>query len=74
MTITTYYATCRPNRRNSEADAIVHLINDQCAVSGDNRSWDSTWAQVDAVADAATQRRLGLVVEAEQHEHHAEDE
>ena len=68
MTITTYYATYKPGRRDAEADAIVHLVNDTTAATGDSRSWDATRAHVNALADAETQERLGIVIEADQFE------
>ena len=68
MTITTYYATYKAGRSNAEADAIVHLINDMTAGSGDNRSWDSTRAHINALADLETQKRLGIIIENEQFE------
>jgi nicotinamidase-related amidase len=74
MTLTTYYATHTLGHRDAEADAIVDMVNDLTAGSGDNRSWDATRARVDALADSATQRRLGIVVEAETHELDSEEE
>jgi hypothetical protein len=68
MTVTTYYAT-HSLGRDREANAIVHHINDLAAASGDNRSWDATRACLDYVADADTQNRLGIRIEAEQEEH-----
>ncbi|OHC62083.1 MAG: hypothetical protein A2045_07055 [Rhodocyclales bacterium GWA2_65_20] len=68
MTITTYYATYHLGRHDAEADAIVHSVNDLTAGNGDSRSWDATHAYIDALADAATQKRLGIVVEADQYE------
>jgi hypothetical protein len=72
MTLTTYYVTHRPER-SAEAGAIVHLINDRASETGDNRSWDAIRAQVDALADAETQQRLGIAIEAEHNEVHADD-
>lgn len=68
MTITTYYATYKLGRRDAEADAIVHFVNDTTAASGDSHSWDATRAHVNAMADTDTQRRLGIVIEADQFE------
>ena len=68
MTITTYYATYNLGRRDAEADAIVHFVNDTTAGSGDSRSWDATHAYIDTVADADTQQRLGIVIAADQFE------
>ena len=68
MTITTYYATYKLGHRDPEADAIVHFVNDTTAASGDCRSWDATRAHIEAVADQDTQRRLGIVIEADQFE------
>jgi len=68
MTLTTYYATHTLGRPDPEADAIVHRVNDLTAGSGDNRSWDATRAHVNALADPATQKRLGITIEAEQFE------
>ncbi|MBI4985832.1 MAG: hypothetical protein HZC24_10965 [Rhodocyclales bacterium] len=73
MTITTYYATHKLGRSNPEADAIVHLVNDVTAATGDNRSWDATRARINALADADTQIRLGIVIEDEMFELHADD-
>ena len=73
MTITTYYATHRLGRAHADANAIVHLINDVASGTGDNRSWDATRAHLDALADAETQRRLGITIEAEHCELEAED-
>ncbi len=73
MTITTYYATHRLGRPHAEADAIVHRINDLTAGSGDNRSWDAMRARIDALADADTQARLGISIEAESFEAVEED-
>jgi hypothetical protein len=69
MTITTYYATHSLGSRHTEADAIVHSINDLTAASGDNRSWDATRALLDNIADAQTQALFGIRIEAEHHEH-----
>ena len=66
MTITTYYAAHKLGRANGEADALIHLVNDTTAGSGDNRCWDATRAHIDALVDSDTQRRLGIVIEAEQ--------
>lgn len=74
MTITTYYATHKFGRPHPEADAIVHHVNDLTAATGVNRSWDATRAHVDALADADTQRRLGIVIEAEQFELSGEED
>ncbi|HTZ00646.1 MAG TPA: hypothetical protein VMB75_12460 [Rhodocyclaceae bacterium] len=73
MTLTTYYATYKSGRPNPEADALVHLVNDLTAGSGDNRSWDAMRAHVTALADQETQKRLGIVIEADQLEVHDED-
>ena len=73
MTITNYYATYNLGRSDFEAEAIVHHINDLTAGSGDNRSWDATRAHINALADADTQRRLGITIEAEEFELVAED-
>ncbi len=73
MTITTYYAACMQSRSNAEAASIVHLINDLTAATGDNRSWDAMRAQINALADSDTQHRLGIVIEAEEFEHMADD-
>ncbi|MFA7270214.1 MAG: hypothetical protein WC073_12785 [Sterolibacterium sp.] len=74
MTLTTYYAAYSLGRSDKEADAIVHLINDMTASNGDNRSWDSTRAFVNAVADPETQQRFGIVIETEKFELVADDE
>jgi len=74
MTITTYYATYKLGRADAEADAIVHLINDLTAGNGDNRSWDATRAHIDTLADADTQQRLGIVIDAENFELPADDD
>lgn len=73
MTITTYYATHKLGRSNAEADAIVHLINDLTAGNGDNRSWDAIRAQINALTDAETQRRLNIIIEEEKFELGSED-
>lgn len=73
MTITTYYATHKLGRSNAEADAIVHLINDLTAGNGDNRSWDAIRAQINALTDAETQRRLNIIIEEEKLELGSED-
>lgn len=74
MTITTYHATHQLGHANRDADAIVHLINDTTAASGDNRSWDATRAHINALTDPDTQQRLGLGIEAEQYELVDDDE
>lgn len=74
MTITTYYATHKLGHSNPDADAIVHFINDTTADCGDNRSWDATRAHIDALADADTQKRLGIIIEAEEFELVADDQ
>jgi hypothetical protein len=73
MTITTYYVTHKLGRSHVEANAIVHLVNDLTFSSGDNRLWDATRAHLDALADAETQKRFGITIEAEQSELVAED-
>jgi hypothetical protein len=73
MTITTYYATHRLGHTDAEANAIVHLINDLTAGSGDNRSWDAMRAQVHALADAETRQRLNIIIEEEKMELGLED-
>lgn len=73
MTITTYYATHKLGRSNTEADAIVHFINDLTAGNGDNRSWDAIRAQINALADAETQQRLQILIEEENIELGPED-
>jgi sirohydrochlorin ferrochelatase len=73
MTNTTYYVTHKLGRSDPDANAIVHLINDLAFTSGDNRSWDATRAHVDALADPDTQRRIGIMIEAEQTEVVGED-
>lgn len=73
MTITTYYATHKLDRRNAEADAIIHLINDTTYGNGDNRSWDAMRAHIDALADPETQQRLKITIEDERIEPGAED-
>ena len=69
MTITTYYATHSLGQRHHEADAIVHHLNDLTAASGDNRCWDATRALLDNIADAQTQARFGIRIEAEEFDH-----
>jgi len=73
MTITTYYATYKLDRSDAEANAIIHRVNDLTADSGDNRSWDSTRAHIDALVDSDTQKRLGIIIEAEEFELMADD-
>jgi len=73
MTITTYYAAHRLGQSHAEANAIVHLINDLTAGSGDNRSWDAMRAQVNALVDSETQRRLNIILEEEKNESGSED-
>jgi hypothetical protein len=68
MTITTYYATHKLGRSSAEADALIHMINDLAAGNGDNRSWDTTRADINALIDPETQTRLGITIEAEQFE------
>jgi hypothetical protein len=70
MEITTYYVTCKAGIpvADEDAKALVHLINDTGAGNCDNRSWNALHAQIDALLDAETQRRLGIVVEAERSE------
>ncbi len=66
MEITTYYVTHKA--ADTDTKALLHLINDTGAGNGDNRSWNALRAQIDALIDAETQRRLGIAIEAEQSE------
>ena len=68
MTITTYFVTRKPGRSYAEADAVIHLVNDLAADNGDNRSWDATRADINALVDPDTQARLGIIIQAEQFE------
>ena len=67
MKITTYYAAYKKPGR-PEAAAIVNCVNDLMAGSGESYSWDATRAHIDALADADTQRRLGITVAADEAE------
>lgn len=67
MQITTYYVTHRLPTDFADADAaaLVDLINDTGYGNGDNRSWNLMRAQIDALLDPETQRRLGVALVAE---------
>lgn len=68
MTITTYYVTRKAQAgfADMEAQALIHCINDTTFCNGDNRSWNATRAHLNALMDAETQTRLGVVIEAEE--------
>lgn len=69
MKITTYYAAYKKlGRPDPEAAVIVNRVNDLMLGSGESYSWDATRAQIDALADADTQRRLGIIVAADEAE------
>lgn len=70
MTVTTYYVTHKPLAYNLDAEAIalVDTINDEGFGNGDNRSWNTLRARVDASFDTDTQRRLGIAIETESRE------
>lgn len=67
MQITTYYITHKAPAGFLDVDALalVDLINDTGYGNGDNRSWNAMRAQVDALLDGETQRRLGIALESE---------
>ncbi|MDD5249344.1 MAG: hypothetical protein PHY45_10185 [Rhodocyclaceae bacterium] len=66
MKTTTYYATYKLGRRDAEADAIVGRVNDLMVGSGESYSWDATRARIGELADADTQKRLGITIEADE--------
>ncbi len=68
MTITMYYVThkTKVGFADMEAQATIHRINDMTFCNGDNRSWNATQAHLNALMDAETQKRLGIVIEAEE--------
>lgn len=70
MQITTYYAIQNPRSGQVDADvqALLHFINDTSSGNGDNRSWNTMRARIDAELDRQTQERLGIGLEIQQDE------
>lgn len=65
-TITTYFATHdlgRTSTNTADADAICNRVNALTESNGDSLHRDRVQAEIDALADAETQKLYGITIE-----------